>query len=63
MITKREVVREIGKTLKGAKKATGNTLMEYQISLLDYLILYTFCLGAGGALELYYSPINYGEPM
>lgn len=61
MVTKREVVREIGKTLKGAKKATGNTLMEYQISLLGYLILYTFCWGGG--LELYYNPVNYGEPM
>lgn len=27
MVTKREVVREIGKT-EGAKKATGNTLMD-----------------------------------
>lgn len=48
MVTKREVVREIGKTLKGAKKATGNTLMEYQLSLLGYLVLYTFCLFGWG---------------
>lgn len=59
MVTKGEVVRKIGKTLKGAKKTTGHTLNEIldvpsglsdAIRILPFFFFLVF--------ELFYNPVN-----